>query len=177
MKTFVRAVPFLSLLCAAMVLMGANPFKGETTAPMDLLLSKPGWTSTGMHLPPRHAKRSDVLDYKIPSWLALKRQLREGRLPLWNDLTAGGVPGLQLVSRSALTPAFLVFVLIEDDALAFYFSNLVNLILAAMGMYLFLRCLSLERWAALFGAFVFAFSGFHAAWFYLHHMNTAIWIP
>ena len=177
MKRLKRFIPFLMLLVSAVVLMGANPFADKTMAPVDLLLQYPGWGSADLPMGVAHPDRSDILDSRLPSWRFLKQRLRAGELPLWNPLRANGSPGLQLVSQSALTPAFLIFALTRDDALGFYLACLVNLVISAAGAFLLLRLITSSNLAALFGAITYAYSGFHAAWFYWPQVNTSIWIP
>ncbi len=155
-------------------MLGANPFKSETVAPMDLLLKYPGWQNTHISVEPINGQRSDVLDGKLPIWISAKNELYKGELPIWNH-QRGGKPGFTF-SNSLITPAFWTFALVKDDALGFYLSNLVNVLIGLFGMYLFLR-LFFDRFASLFGAIVFMFSGFNAAWFFWHHVNTAIWSP
>ena len=165
---------YLALFFIALFMLGANPFKSETIAPMDLLVKYPGWQNTNIHIDYINGERSDVLDAKLPIWISAKRTLRKGEIPFWNHQRAGK-PGLTF-TNSLFTPAFVTFALFEDDALGFYLSNLVNVLIGLIGMFLFLR-LFFNTYASIFGAFVFMFSGFNTAWFYWAHVNTAIWTP
>jgi len=165
---------FLALLLIALFMLGANPFKGETVAPMDLLVKYPGWKNTGLKVDHINGERSDVLDAKLPIWINAKHSLYHAQLPLWNHQRAGK-PGLTF-TNSLLTPAFVTFALIPNDALGFYLSNLVNVLIALVGMFLFLR-LFFNVYASVFGATVFMFSGFNAAWFFWAHVDTAVWTP
>jgi len=168
-----KLFPYIFLLLVAFFMLGANPFKAQTVAPMDLLVKYPGWQNTHIKLSLLHGERSDVLDGKLPIWISAKRTLRQGDMPLW--LYERDKPGF-LFTNSLMTPAFWVFTLIKDDATAFYFSNLTNALIGLLGMFLFLRVF-FNTYAALFGAVVFMFSGFNSAWFFWHHVNTAIWTP
>lgn len=157
--------------------MGANPLRGETSAPMDLLLAHSGWATA----PDRgdvvtHPERSDILDVFIPQWSELKRDLKAEGSGLWIASAAGGRPGILDLSRSALTPSFLLFYLFEEDWLGFYFASLVKLVIAGLGTFLFLRHF-IGPVPALFGGAVFALCGFHSAWFYWPHVTTSVWIP
>ena len=165
---------YLILFCLALLMLGANPFNGETIAPMDLLVKYPGWQNTHLQVEHIDGERSDVLDGRLPVWISAKHDLYAGELPVWNHLR-GGKPGLTF-SNSLLTPAFWAFSLFKNDALGFYFSNLINLLIGLGGMFLFLR-IFFNPYASIFGAFIFMFSGFNAAWFFWHHVNTAIWTP
>ena len=165
---------YLFLLLISLFMLGANPFKAETIAPMDLLVKYPGWQNTNIQLDYINGERSDVLDSKLPIWISAKSELYKGNLPVWN-YQRGGKPGLTF-TNSLLTPAFFAFAIVKDDALGFYLSNLINVLIGLFGMYLFLR-LFLGHIASTFGAFIFMFSGFNAAWFFWAHVDTTIWTP
>lgn len=163
-------------LVLAVATMGANPLTGETVAPMDLLVSHPGWDKVAEGVRVTHAERSDVLDALLPTWLGAKDQLRNGEPALWLPGISGGKPGLPLISNGMLTPSFLAFALIGDHALGFYAAGLIKLVLAGLGVFLLLR-LFLGPAASLFGGAVFMLAGFNAAWFFWPQVSTAAWIP
>jgi len=165
---------YLFLLLISLFMLGANPFKAETIAPMDLLVKYPGWKNTNIQLDYINGERSDALDAKLPIWISAKSELYKGNIPIWN-YQRGGKPGLTF-TNSLLTPAFVAFAIVKDHALGFYLSNLINLLIGLLGMYLFLR-LFLGQTASVFGAFIFMFSGFNAAWFFWAHVDTTIWTP
>jgi len=155
---------------------GANPLRGETAAPMDLLLSHSGWSSVSDIKHVVHHERSDVVDSLIPRWIQVKKALISGDSTMWMAGRAGGQPGSQVLSNGIYTPSFLMFVLFEDNWLGFYFSSLIKMIIAGVGAFLFLQ-LYLNRSAALFGGATFMLIGFHSAWFYWAQISTSIWIP
>jgi len=167
---------YILLFLIAIFMLGANPFKSETIAPMDLLQNYQGWKNINIDIPHIHPERSDILDSRLPSWIEAKLTIYKGHLPEWNYVTAGGNPELFMFTNSLLTPAFLIFTVIKDNAIAFYFSNLINVLIGLIGMYLFLRVF-FNRYASILGAITFMFSGFNAAWFFWPHVNTAIWAP
>lgn len=169
-----KIFPYVFLVLVSLFVLGANPFKGQTVAPMDLLVKYPGWQNTHLNVTPINGQRSDILDGKLPIWVSAKHDLYKGELPLWNHQRAGK-PGLTFIN-SLMTPAFWVFAVVKNDALGFYLSNLINLLIGLFGMYLFLR-IFFGTYASMFGAFVFMFSGFNSAWFFWPHVNTAIWTP
>lgn len=166
----------LAYCILAVVVMGANPFKAETLAPMGLLDEYPGWDAHGFSSPPSHPERSDVLDVYLPQWIALKEAIRSGESGFWNPFPSNGHVGVLELSRGTLTPSFLVFAAIDEHWLGFYFAGLVKLMIAAVGAFLFLR-LFIGTHAAFFGGAMFSLSGFNAAWFHWPHVATAAWIP
>jgi hypothetical protein len=169
--------PLLALFMVAVVMLGANPFAGETVAPFDILTRMPGWKNTGIVSPVKHHKHSDVLDYKLPAWRIAREKLRQGELPVWNPHVLGGEPLLLLITRSILTPAFAAYAAIDDEGVGLYVSALVNLLIISAGSYLLFFSLTGNRLAALISAVVFSYSGFNLSWFHWHHVNSSIWIP
>jgi hypothetical protein len=89
----------------------------------------------------------------------------------------GGDHLLLLVTRSILTPAFVVYAAIDDEGVGLYASALMNLLVISVGSYLLFLSLTGNRLAALFGAVVFSYCGFNLSWFLWQHVNTSIWIP
>jgi hypothetical protein len=162
------------LVAAAVV--GANPFRGETVGPFDLLMAQPGWAAgtAGPH-PVRNAERTDVIDAMLPRWMFARQTLRDGHLPLWNPLPGGGEADLQNLASSQLTPAFALFASAPTPAWGIYLATLFNLTLAGLGAHAWLSR-RLRPVAAAFGGITFMLCGFHAAWLYWPHMSTTVWV-
>jgi len=156
--------------------MSANPFQGETVAPVSFLSNYAGWSAHSFISPSSHPERSDVLDSIMPQWIILKEQIHNGGNGMWNPLSGGGCPGLLDLTRGLLSPSFLAFFLTGPHWLGYYFAGLIKLLLASVGTYLFLRHFLGVR-AAFFGGLVFAFCGFNAAWFHWQHVSTSSLIP
>lgn len=160
----------------AVVAIGANPLRGETVGPFDLLASAPGWNPDGAPVQVRHSERSDIVDALLPAWLEARRQLRHGSVPLWNPLPAGGTPALLDPVSVELTPGFALFALMPDPAFGFYLSVLSCLVIAGLGMHLLVA--RYYAWpAALFAGCSYMLCGFLTAWLFWPHTHTAIWIP
>jgi hypothetical protein len=168
-------LPYLILLSTSILMLGANPFANQTVAPMDLLQRYPGWKNTKIETGTINYERSDVLDQKLPAWISAKTCLYKGELPFWSYSIKGGKPGY-IFTHSLMSPSFLMFLLIKNNATAFYFSILINLIIGLLGMYLFLKVF-LDRYASVFGAITFMFCGFNTAWLFWSHVITSIWAP
>jgi hypothetical protein len=160
----------------AMMALGANPSRGETVGPFDLLATHAGWNPTGQPIEVRHRERSDIVDALLPNWLEARRQLRDGTVPLWNPLAAGGSPGILGPTKAELTVAFAIFAAAPDPALGFYFAVVATMAIGALGMHL-LVAQRRSSAAALLAGSGFMLSGFVTAWLYWPHVHTAIWIP
>lgn len=170
-----KGVLFAAYLAVAFLVMGANPFRGESITPLDALATQHAFSWIDPGVEPRFGERSDILNALLPSWIDARRQLREGRVPLWNDGVAGGSTHL-VPNTSVFTPAFAVFAAAPTPALGFHLAIVLNLAIAGLGMHLFLRR-HVGGVAAACGALTFMFCGFHAAWLYWPHVHTAVWAP
>ncbi len=170
-ETLCALLLFFFLAAAAL---GANPFADQTVAPLDMLMGLRGYAgqSNQQILPLANSERGDILDSQLPTWMTLKDQIRNGESPLWHPNVAGGLP----VSLEITNPAFLLFLSIRDDALAYYFVSLAKLVIAGFGAFLLLR--TQVRWLpSVWGGIVFMLCGFNAAWFFWEQVSTAMWIP
>lgn len=155
--------------------LGANLFRGEIVAPMDVLFQYPGWQESGLSLPLFNPERSDILDANLPRWRFMKEALRNGDFPLWNPLAAGGLPAFPHLSAGYLTPRFLLFLLF-DDGLGFTLGLLIQAALTGLGAYLLCRT-RLGIVASLFGGVTYMMCGFNASWLMWKHTATSLWIP
>lgn len=169
------STPLLYVLIATCVL-GANPFRGKVVGPFDLLASYPGWSLDNRAVEVRHPERSDVLDAFLPMWIETRRQIREGHVPLWNPLKAGGVPALFEPTNSLLTLPFAIFAATPDPAIGFYLAILACMVVAGWGMHCLVRRY-FSAAASLFSGISYMLCGFIAAWLFWPHTFTAMWIP
>lgn len=174
-RRHVTAIAFVFYLLLGAVVLGARPYRGQIAGPFDLLLSRSGWGGELAAGQVRNAERGDVLDFYLPRWIYSRQVLRQGHLPLWNPLAAGGEPALLNLANGELTPGFAVFALSPDPAYGFYAAVVLNLALGGAGAFYFLSR-RLRLLAAAFGGATFMLCGFNAAWLYWPHVSTAIWI-
>ncbi len=98
-------------------------------------------------------------------------------LPLWNPYEMAGVPHLANFQSGVFYPLNLILLINP-----FYYSwtvfIILQLLLASVFMYLYIRNLKLERISALFGALIFTFSGFLTSWLtWGNIVHTALWFP
>ncbi len=125
---------FALVFVLVLLIVGANPFR-QTLAPMDLLLAYPGWDNTNVETPLVNRERSDALDHRLPNWREFRRELREGRLPLWNPLHQLGAPGIQSPIYEGLSIPFLVYAATPDEAVGYTLAILANYFVASFGAY------------------------------------------
>jgi len=162
----------LVFFCLAIYGLGANPFAGQTVGPFDWLVEFPGWWTVQSDRDAVFRGQSDILNSQLPAWITLKKQIRNGAGALWYPNIAGGAP----VSLELCNPAFLIFLAVKDNALAYYLAGLAKLVIAGFGAYLLVRIF--VGWLpAVWGGAVFMLCGFNAAWFFWEQVTTAMWIP
>lgn len=166
----------LLYLAIAAAFIGANPLRGETTGPFDLLVSYPGWNPDGQRPEVRHGARSDILDALLPEWIEARRQVREGTMPLWNPLRAGGSASLLNPTNAELSVGFAMFALTPDPALGFYLSVLVTMAIAGLGAHLLVSQYC-GPWPSVFSGISYMACGFITAWLFWPHTHSAAWIP
>lgn len=166
---------FLLHVATALVVLGANPFNHQSITPLDVLVKQRAWRWIDPAVEVRQSERTDIINGLLPTWIAVRDQLHEGRFPVWNDKYSGGST-LLVTNNSTYTPGFLLFAAIPNPSLGFHMAIVLNLALGGLGIHLFLR--RRLPWAAAFcGAITFQFCGFFAAWLYWPHVFTAIWAP
>ncbi|NDF15875.1 hypothetical protein EB061_11225, partial [bacterium] len=173
-----RLAVFLAFLAIAAIFLRANPFRGETSAPLDLLVAQDGYEGVRDSLQaPRqalHGGRSDLIDARYPALSAIRAQVREdGSFPLWR-FTSGGNPLYFGPLNFLLDPKLFFFLAAPSEGLGLYLGVLVQLALSAFGTFLYLR-IFLPAAPALLGGLIYTYSGFNIAWIYI--LSVQIWLP
>lgn len=106
-------------------------------------------------------------------------ELQDGRLPLWDPYEFSGYPFISNPQIGLFyPPTWLAFILPVNVGISWYVA--LHILLAALGMYSYVRFIK-GGWAgALLAAIAFAFSGFFAARIWAGHIGllaTVAWIP
>src|SRR5690606_33483132 len=109
--------------------------------------------------------------------LFIRQQLAQGEIPLWNPYQFSGIPFLAAGQQSALYPFSLLYYVLPLPA-AYGWFTVVQLWLAGMFMYLFLRGLAVGRLGALVAGVIYQLSAFFVinAVFPMI-MAAAVWLP
>jgi hypothetical protein len=100
----------------------------------------------------------DNLQQNYPLHVLVGTMLRHGQLPFWNQYIFSGTPLLAGFNAGAFYPLVGLFVILPDRA-AWIATEVILFSLVAVGMYLFLRALTLSTVACVLAAVTFAFSG------------------
>ena len=166
----------IGLAPLVLLILWTNPFT-QTLAPMDLLLSYPGWDAVQLDPEIVNRERSDAIDHRLANWTFYRESLRSGEFPFWNPQHQSGSVGLQAPIYSGLTIPFWVFALMPDAAFGYTLAIMVNVLIAAYGMFFLSRALFGNNLASVFAAITFAFCGFNVAWAHWPHVTTGAYIP
>ncbi len=127
--------------------------------------------------PIKNSGLSDVVAQIIPWKIFSGQEMRAGRIPLWNPYNLAGTPHLGNWQSGVLYPTTLLF-LIFPDPIAWSLHVLLQPLLAAIFMILFLRQLKISPIASLLGAIIFAYGGFMTTWFEWGTLGHALlWLP
>ncbi|HUR27592.1 MAG TPA: YfhO family protein, partial [Planctomycetota bacterium] len=174
-----RAIAWLLLL--PLVLVGPSLLPGQRFLPLAPVLFEP--LASEQPAAAEDARfganflASDALFPMLTDAREMREDLRRGELPLWSPTTALGAPLFAQTMFGALYPVhWLAFVLEPDVALGWI--ALVDLALAGLGLFLFVRRLGVSFGAALVGAAVFQTAGFASA--NLHDamkVEAGLWLP
>ncbi|HST66864.1 MAG TPA: YfhO family protein, partial [Mycobacteriales bacterium] len=163
----------------AFVLLGiGTPLLGlRTFSAVDLLQSYEPWKSDAAagfvpHLP----AASDTVDNVLPQHQLFGQEVRDGNVPGWDPLAAGGGPLASGPGSAFWTPLNLPYVLLPAW-LAPAWAKLLELVVTIGGTFLYARRIGLGRPAGLVGGILFASSGFMVTWTNWPHTQVAALIP
>src|SRR3989338_1338766 len=110
----------------------------------------------------------DVWYYNYPIKNFLAESLQNGRLPLWNKDIGMGFPIFAEGQIGLFYIPNLLFKLLNTP-FAFNLQYFLSFVIAAIGMFFYLRVLTLNRIAALFGSLTLAYSGYFIT--QISHLN------
>jgi hypothetical protein len=104
--------------------------------------------------------------------------VRDGQLPLWNPYVLSGLPLLATdPGRGFLYPFNVIFYLV-DPLKALGYASFLQVSLAAMFTYSYLRAIELRRSASLLGAIAFGLGGYFLPYLsWLDRVDTGTWMP
>jgi len=114
-------------------------------------------------VPVKNPLLADVPSFIYPLKSYVADLLNQGKMPLWNPLQFGGYPLLANFQSGVLNPTNLLYLFLSKPQ-AWAWQVMLQPFLIAIFTYLFLRNLPLSKISSLFGATIFAFSGFSLIW-------------
>ncbi len=150
---------------------------GKVLSPADVLFVTASFREVkGPEYEPHNRLLMDpVLQFQ--PWLEFnRREIRAGRLPLWNPYAGCGAPHLAN-GQSAVFDPFHAIAYLGRLPDAYAFMAAARLWLAGVGMFLLARHCGLGRWGRWFAGLVYPFSGFLVVWLLYPVTNVAVWFP
>lgn len=129
------------------------------------------WTKSETSIPV-----GDTIDNLGPARHQAAARIRNGDVPAWDPLPAGGSELAAVPSFSIASPLNLPYLLFPSRV-APAFSKLLELIVVLVGFVLFFRRLNAGHAAGLFAGIAFAFSGFQVVWTNWPHTQTIAFAP
>lgn len=154
---------------------------GRTLIPADNLYQVEPWATyreaEGVPSVPHNALLSDLVLQNYQWKLFIRQNINDGEIPLWQPNQLAGTPFLANGQHSMLYP-FSVLYYILPLASAYGWFTVSQLWLAALWMYVFIRGIGLERWAASSSAIILQLSSFFVV-STVHPMIQAgaVWLP
>lgn len=151
--------------------------KGLVPFPSNYLVSRfPPWQYF-YQTPIKNEAMPDVLSQLYPWRHLVVESFKNRQWPLWNPYLFSGTPLLANFQSAAFLPLNFLF-LIFPFATGWSLAILVQPLLAALFMFLFLRELKVSRWGGVVAATAFSFCGFMVVWMAYGTLSLAIvWLP
>jgi hypothetical protein len=120
---------------------------------------------------------TDPVRQQFPWKQLVISQEKKSELPLWNPYIFSGTPLLGNFQSAAFYPLNILLFLFPFSV-GWSILIILQPVLAASFIYLFLRNHNLSKLASFMGGFVFAFCGFSISWLEWNTvMQTALWLP
>lgn len=127
-------------------------------------------------VPVKNPAISDVFSTFYP-WRELAVSIvQQGQIPLWNPYSLSGAPLLANWQTTILYPLN-IFMFILGTLRGWTIMIVLQPLLSMVFMYFYLRTLEIRRQYSVFGAVVFAFSGFMMIFLEVTFAQAGIWLP
>lgn len=151
--------------------------KGLVPFPSNYLVSRfPPWQYF-YQTPIKNEAMPDVLSQLYPWRHLVVESFKNGQWPLWNPYLFSGTPLLANFQSAVFSPLNFLL-LVFPFATGWSLMILVQPLLAALFMFLFLRELKVSRWGSVVAATAFSFCGFMVVWMAYGTLSLAIvWLP
>ena len=170
----------LSLFIPPVILLWQVVLGGRVLVPFDNLFAFPPWKSFAQQMGvsvPHNELLSDLLLENFAWKSFIVQSLAERQIPLWNPYLFCGVPFLAAGQHSALYPLSILFYLLPV-AQAYGPFTVLQLGLAGLFAYLFLRSLGAGRLGGAVGGLAYSLSGFMVTSIdFPMVISAALWLP
>ncbi|HEY4591939.1 MAG TPA: YfhO family protein, partial [Thermoanaerobaculia bacterium] len=157
------------------ILFGPALFLGKVLLPVDIL---PGVAQPeDARKPPQgNVLQNDLVTQMVPLQAQVRREIRSGAWPLWNDLAGAGMPLLANPQSQTFEPLVLAALPLSLPAAVGVTAGL-RVLLALVFLFLLLRRQGLSEGASLFGSLAFGLGGFLLLWLNWPIANSPALLP
>jgi hypothetical protein len=167
-KLFLKIWPLLIIFFPVFIFFWKFYLKGLLPIPADFIVGtyypwldyKWGYA---VGVPVKNPILSDVVSVIYPIKIYAMELMKKGILPLWNPRMFAGYPLLANFQIAVFNPTN-IFYLFLFNSLAWSLQIFFQPFLASIFTFIFLNHFKLNKSASLFGAIIFAFSGFCLIW-------------
>ncbi len=180
-RRFFRALIVLGGICFTQaVLYGPSLLGYRILLPLDILKVDrcylPQLPEMRGYVPLNRIMIDEVTAIEMRRWFAV-REVREGRLPLWNPYNFCGAPFLA-ANNTAVFSLFRLPDYLWPGPTVIAWVQLLKSLVGGCGAFLFFRrAMRVRFWAATLGAWAFPVLGFFVLWRAYPVSFTAIWLP
>lgn len=170
----------LFLFLLPLLLLAPSTLGGKTLIPADNLFAYQPWRSFAAQLGVGTPHNSLLSDLVLENYVWKKfivESIRARQIPLWNPYLFAGAPFLAAGQHSALYPFSVLFYLLPSHVAYGWFSAL-QLALAGLFTYVFLRVVGANRLGAAIGGVTYQLSGFMVvSVVFTMIIAAAAWLP
>src|SRR5436305_996532 len=158
-----------------LILFGPALFLGRVLLPADIL---PGVAQPeeARKAPQGNVLQNDLVTQVVPLQAQVRREVRTGAWPLWNDLAGTGMPLLADPQAQVFEPLVLAALPLPLPAAVGVTAGL-RVLLALVFLFLLLRRQGLSEGASLFGSLAFGLGGFLLLWLNWPIANSPALLP
>lgn len=183
LKLFNRTWPIIFLLAISLLFFYPVWLKNYLPLPLDALVAvhipwtEIKWEGYPTGVPIKNLEITDSISQFYP-WRSLVGEFwRSGKVPLWNPYMFSGAPFLATLHSASLYPLNFLYLFLSNEK-TWSLLLFLQIFLAGVFMYLFLRTLKLRPEVSLLGSIAFAFSGYMIGWLeFATGGQAAMWFP
>lgn len=182
-KMIKKIIPILFLVSLVFVFFHPVFLKKQIPVPADLIVGAYypwhdyQWNGFVAGVPVKNPLVSDVVSQIIPFRMFAVGEIKKGILPLWNPLMFDGYPMTANFQSGLYYPFNFLFFLLSFVN-AWTAQIMLQLVLASIFTYLFLKNLKVSTISSIFGSIIYSFSGFSIIWLEWNiHSQAIAYIP
>lgn len=168
-KMVLQLWPFLALVGTTLIffypvwLLGLVPIPGDFIVGVYYPWLDYKWEGYPAGVPVKNPITTDVVSFIYPMQMYAISLLKQGMMPLWNNLILGGTPLLANFQSAPFSPTNIIYFVLPQLT-SWSLQIAMQPFLAALFLYLLLRFLGRSKLASLAGGLFYAFGGFITIW-------------